>query len=288
MKKSKAVKGETLYDSSTRKVSKFINTPLPPKQYEGKVLPGSEIAKAAGKGKLPYVRAKIEVLNSAAKKGGKNRILYHNFFLNTSPDADGKASVDRQDGITAYSHAIGAKLKCPVIPAKKLPKDGGDLVNVKILDHDIAVKFLEKAAGRVFKMRTKNEPSLEATVPPTLWPKVDAFIDAEEESEDGEEEDEDEEGSDEDEEDDDEDEESDEEESDDEDEDEDSEDDEDEDESDDEDEDDEDEEDDEEDDDEDEDESDDDEEEDEDEDEEPVKKKAKKAAKKPVKKKGKK
>lgn len=287
MKKSKAVKGETLYDSSTRKVSKFINTPLPPKQYEGKVLPGSEIAKAAGKGKLPYVRAKIEVLNSAAKKGGKNRILYHNFFLNTSTDADGKASVDRQDGITAYSHAIGAKLKCPVIPAKKLPKDGGDLVNVKILDHDIAVKFLEKAAGRVFKMRTKNEPSLEATVPPTLWPKVDAFIDAEEESEDGEEEDEDEEGS-EDEEDDDEDEESDEEESDDEDEDEDSEDDEDEDESDDEDEDDEDEEDDEEDDDEDEDESDDDEEEDEDEDEEPVKKKAKKAAKKPVKKKGKK
>lgn len=204
------VKGEASFDSQSRKVKRFESTPLTPAEYEGKLLPGVEIKKAAGKGKLPYAQCKLEVLNSAGKKGGKNRKMIKRFFLNTSPDADGVAGVDRGDGIVAYFNAIGSRLKAGVVKAMKEVKGSktGELTEVKIIDPDHAKKALEGTAGTVFKMRTKNDPSNKPG-DNTLWPAVDFFIEAGEESEEEDEDeteedeteetDEDEEGSDEDE-----------------------------------------------------------------------------------------
>lgn len=268
----KAPKGESTFDSKKQKVHTFENKPLPIKDYSGKLLAGWEIGKADGQGKLPYVKGKIVALKSASKKGGKDRTMFQNFWLNTTPGDSGKAAVNGQDQIVALCNAMGKSFKCPVISAKRMNPETEELETVKILDPAKVVKLLEGMVGPSFKFRSKNEKSVKPG-DDTLWPRVDRFIakddaGSEEEEDEGEsdEEDEDEEGEDDEESDDedeeDEDEEDDEEESDDEDED--SDDDEDEDEDEDED-------------------SDDDEEESDDEDEdeeEPVKKKGKKIIKK--------
>lgn len=285
MKKSKGVKGESSFDSKSRKVRKFDNTPLPVKVYEGKVLPGATIEKAAGKGKLPYISCKVEALNSASTKGGKNRKLTHRFFLNMTPNEKGNSHIDSPDQLVAYTKAIDATFKAKGVPAVKIDDKGpkiGVKQNVTIVDPDACLKFIEGTAGTVFKFKSMNEPSNKPG-DDTLWPKVGNFIEADPEDSE-EDEDDDSEDDDEEEEDDEEEGDDDEEGEDEDDEEEDDEDSEDDDESDDEDEDEN--EDDDEDSEDDDDEESDDEEDDEDE-EEPVKKKAKKKAA-PAKKKGKK
>ncbi len=196
------IKGESSFDSNSQKVVKFVNTPLPIKVYEGKLMPGAAIEKAAGKGKLPYIQGKVEALNSSAKKGGKNRTITHRFFLNTTPNANGNAHVNMGDQIVAYCKATNNRLKCPVIPMTKID-DKGNQSNVQVLDPDKLLQFLEGTAGTVFSFKSKNEPDQKDKT--VLWPKVDHFIEAEEESEeededneDGEEEDDDEDDADED------------------------------------------------------------------------------------------
>lgn len=285
-KKSKGVKGESSFDSKSRKVRKFDNTPLPVKVYEGKVLPGATIEKAAGKGKLPYISCKVEALNSASVKGGKNRKLTHRFFLNMTPNEKGNSHIDSPDQLVAYTKAIDATFKAKGVPAVKIDDKGpkaGVKQNVVIVDPDACLKFIEGTAGTVFKFKSMNEPSNKPG-DDTLWPKVGNFIEADPEDSEEEDEDDEDEGDDEEEEDDEEEGDDDEEGEDEDDEEEDDEDSEDDDESDDEDED-ENEDDDEDSEDDDDEESDD--EEDDEEDDEPVKKKAKKKAA-PAKKKGKK
>ncbi len=190
--------GEKSFNASDRTVKKFNNTPLTPTKYEGKLLPGLELKKAAGAGKLPYIFGMVEILNTG-KDGGKNRKMTKMFFLNTSPDADGIAGVDRGDGIVAYSKAVGANLKCGVIEAMKEVKGSttGELTKVWILDPNAALKYLEGTAGTIHSFQTKNEAAQDGT----KWPKVDFYIEAEEESGDEEDEDEDDESDDEDDED---------------------------------------------------------------------------------------
>lgn len=288
-------KGEAVFNSKKVKVAQFESSPLPVKEYSGKLLPGFTVEKADGQGKLPYVKGRLVALKSATKKGGKDRTIQLRFWTNTTVGEGKKVSaVQISDQIVALMNALGKSFTCPVIKAKKMNEETEKLEPVQILDPNKLVKLLEGMVGKSFKFISKNEkdnrPGNE-----TLWPKVDRFIAAggEEADEDSDEEDEDEEEDSEDEDesdDEDSDDDSDDEDSDDEDEDEDEEEDddsEDEDESED-DEDDEDSEDEDEDEDEDSDDEDDDEEED-DENEEPVKKKGKKApAKKVTKKKAKK
>lgn len=185
----KAVKGEVMFDSSTRKVKKFDNTPLPVAIYEGKLQPGAAVQKAAGAGKLPYVVAFIEVLNTAGKAGGKNRRVRHSFFLNCTPSEKGHVAVDSQDGILAYCKATGQRLKCPFKPATKVGDDGKPH-NVTILDPARLVKYLEGTAGQVFKFKTKNKPNTKPGADPKdLFTNVDFFVEAGESSESSEDED---------------------------------------------------------------------------------------------------
>lgn len=200
MKKSKGVKGESSFDSKSRKVRKFDNTPLPVKVYEGKVLPGATIEKAAGKGKLPYISCKVEALNSASSKGGKNRKLTHRFFLNMTPNEKGNSHIDSPDQLVAYTKSIDATFKAKGVPAVKIDDKGpkaGVKQNVTIVDPDACLKFIEGTAGTVFKFKSMNEASNKPG-DDTLWPKVGNFIEADpEDSEEEEDEDDEEEGDDE-------------------------------------------------------------------------------------------
>lgn len=190
----KAPKGEGTFDSKKQKVHVFENKPLPVAEYGGKLVTGWEVAKSDGQGKLPYVRGKVEGLKTAAKKGGKNRMIFHNFFLNTTPNENGRAQVNAQDGIVALCNAMGKSFKCPVISAKKMNAETEKLETVKILDPAKVVKLLEGMVGPTFKFRSKNEKGFKPG-DETLWPKVDRFIAkaGEDESEEEDEEDEDEE-----------------------------------------------------------------------------------------------
>lgn len=169
------IKGESSFDSNTRTVRKFVNVPLPVKEYEGKLLPGATIEKAPGQGKLPYIKVKIEALNSASQKGGKNRTLQSMFFLNTTPNAKGNSHIESGDQLVAYCKSINTRLKCSCIPDTKIGDDGAEQA-VMILDPNKALKFIEGTAGTVFRFKSKNEPSMQDKT--VLWPKVDHFIEA--------------------------------------------------------------------------------------------------------------
>ncbi len=185
-------KGETTFDASKQQVKKYESTPLPIKEYEGKLLPGLQLKKAAGAGKLPYVFGMIECLNSAVSEGGKNRKISKMFFLNTSPDKDGVAGVNRQDGIVAYSKAVGANLKCGTVSAQKAIGDTGEMVGVRILDPNQALRYLEGTAGQLFSFKSKLQPDQNGV----KWGAIDFFIEADGGDEDGDEDSSDEDSSD--------------------------------------------------------------------------------------------
>ncbi len=178
-------KGEAKFDSSKEKTHKYENKPLPVQEYEFKLLTGPEIKVAQGVGKLPYINAQLELLNTAEKKGGKNRKIYHRFFLNTSPGKDGVKGTNRQDGIVAFSHAIGKKLVCNTEPAVRVD-DKGEKQNVVILTADSVKQWLGGMAGATGKLKSKNEK--DQRNPDQSWPKVDFFIAAAEQADESEEE----------------------------------------------------------------------------------------------------
>lgn len=178
-------KGESKFDSSAEKTHKYENKPLPVQDYEFKLLSGPEIKVAQGVGKLPYINAQLELLNTAEKKGGKNRKIYHRFFLNTSPGKDGVKGTNRQDGIVAFAQAIGKKLVCNTEPAVKVD-DKGNKENVVILTADSVKQWLGGMAGAMGKLKSKNEK--DQRNPDQSWPKVDFFHAAAESSDEDEEE----------------------------------------------------------------------------------------------------
>lgn len=185
--------GERTFNSSEQQVTRYENKPLPVADYRAKIRTDkAEIAVAQGPGKLPYINGVVfELMNTAQSEGGKNRTIRQRFFLNTSPDKDGKASVNRGAGVVALAKATGRQFKGVTLISRTKIDDAGNEKQVEILNPNQMLAWIKTLDGVVVKLKSKNGKPTDDGV---KWPEVDFFHEREVEEEDeDEEQDEDEE-----------------------------------------------------------------------------------------------
>lgn len=153
-------KGQKTFSSSGRKVVKLEFKPLPPGEYELKLNAKTlEIKTAAGPGKLPYINASVEALGTGGDSG-KNRRVYHRFFLDTTPSKkDGVSMVERGAGLVAFARAGGVELDGIPVVAKTKINDDGSSEEHEILDPKAVLEFLKGLDGSVISAKVKVTPA---------------------------------------------------------------------------------------------------------------------------------
>lgn len=156
MENNTVTTGEKTFSTSGRKVQTI--KPIPEGTYEFALRAGTtDIRVAKPKDgeeqadKLPYVTCQVEVMGTALTEGGKNRVLFPMFFLDTLPNANGNVSIDGSTGLTAIARALGAELEGITIVERTTTK--GE--NQAYLNPKEVSEWLESHAGETFKGRVK-------------------------------------------------------------------------------------------------------------------------------------
>lgn len=145
--------GESNFVVSGRKVQRYDNTPIPAGKYELKLLATeAKVDKKPEPGKLPYISVPFEVLGTG-KDGGKNRRYYHNFFLKTDPEKNGRAMVDWAGGITDFAQAAGIE----AIPAATTETTDTEGQTVTLLSPTDVLNFIKTLDGAVVNAQLKIE-----------------------------------------------------------------------------------------------------------------------------------
>ncbi len=153
--------GVTKFSTEGRTVVKVEFSPPPQKDWEARLQTEHiKVAVANGAGKLPYVQTRIELLDSATREGGKNFLLFHNFFLDLTPSPkDGVVMVDRQNGIVAFSKAIATALSDVEVITKPKMLDTGETIQAEMLNPNQVMTWLKQFDGMVFKLHSKIDPA---------------------------------------------------------------------------------------------------------------------------------
>ncbi len=103
-------KGEARYSSAGKVVARFDNKPLPRDDYQLSLKKdGLAVKRSEEKGPdaIPYVNVRFSAGGTAAKEGGKDRLVFHKFFLSMKPGADGIIMPERGGGIVEFCRSFG-------------------------------------------------------------------------------------------------------------------------------------------------------------------------------------
>lgn len=115
-------KGEARYSSAGKTVVRFDNKPLPTGMYQLALKEdGLEVKKsdAAGPDAIPYVNCRLEALSTASREGGKNRLVFHKWFLSMKPGSDGIIMPERGGGIVEFCRSYGEEADFGLIEQKQ-------------------------------------------------------------------------------------------------------------------------------------------------------------------------
>lgn len=136
------ITGEKKWSSKGRETKKSTFEPLPPGEYEFKILGSTfEKRKKQEPGSIPYVTGRFEVMGQDSK-----RLLFPMFFLGVDAGKDGVANVERANGLLGLSQAVAQELDASIRTLKN--KDGAD---VNILNPDDVVNWLKSLDGTIVK-----------------------------------------------------------------------------------------------------------------------------------------
>ncbi len=146
--------GEKRFNSGEREVSKSDFTPVPPGTWTGKLVGSkAEIRKKKDEpSAVPYISVPFEVIGSALKEGQKNRMVYHRFFLSTTPNEGGRVMVDNQEQIVAFGKASGLALDAGIMEVTD-PKGK----EIEILNPNDVLTYLKENDGQLVQLHTKLE-----------------------------------------------------------------------------------------------------------------------------------
>jgi hypothetical protein len=103
-------KGEMRYNSTGKQVVRFENKPIPRGDYQLTLLADDlKVKRSEEKGPdaVPYIGARFAAGGTAAKEGGKDRLVFVNFFLSMKPGSDGQIMPERGGGLVEYCRAHG-------------------------------------------------------------------------------------------------------------------------------------------------------------------------------------
>lgn len=148
-------KGES-YSSAGKQVHGFSFQPIAKGDYKLKLLEeglGVKKSEAKGPDAIPYINTRFEVLDSAAKEGQKNRLVFPMFFLSLEPGKDGIIGPERQGGIVEFLRANGKELQTGVL--SQTQEDGSV---VKYLDPKPILEMLQEMTDGITDAHIDIEP----------------------------------------------------------------------------------------------------------------------------------
>ncbi len=163
------------WSSKGKEAKKFNFEPFPPGEYELKLLGDStETRRKQEPGALPYNATRFEALGTATGEGGKNRLLFHNFFLSLKPGKGGDAMPERADQLAGFGKALGDE---PQLPTQEYNIGTPDVPSyVTILDALVVKKWLIAHDGAIVKAKVKVDRGSKDYGPKNV---VEFFIEAE-------------------------------------------------------------------------------------------------------------
>lgn len=151
--------GETKFSSRGQAVKRFTNNPIPRGVYPLELLgDGMEVkvSKDNPENSIPRVGVRFAA-QGTGKDGGKDRLMFHDFFLSLKPGKDGVAMPFRGGGLVEFARAQGDELENIDLLEKTIEVDGAPL-KVKYLDPAQVMEYLESKVGVV----TEGKVTIEA------------------------------------------------------------------------------------------------------------------------------
>jgi hypothetical protein len=165
--------GEKVFSTRGRTTTKYNFEPPAPGEYEFKIRGASvAIGCKPEPGSVPYVKVQLEALNTATDaSNGRNKLVFHMLFLNTSPMGNGFILTDKGGQIVDLAHALGEEPNIPILDhdAKvKVGKDEYEMKTVEILDPQAVKQWLVDHDGATVrgkvKHRKRDDGSVEGTI----------------------------------------------------------------------------------------------------------------------------
>lgn len=163
-------KGEKRYSSAGKDIHEFNFQPIPEDDYDLVLLAdGLEMRRSKDQGPdaIPYIGCRFEALNTAAKEGQKNRLVFINFFCSLKPGSDGVIMPERGGGLAQLYRSKGVELDAPVL-SKSIKKGEGENAQeeeVEYLDPETIIEQLKewtdsKFRGHVSIEREREKPGM--------------------------------------------------------------------------------------------------------------------------------
>lgn len=139
-------KGEKKFSTQGREARKFSSKPFKAGDYDLKLLGDTAETRTSQSNPKnpPYVNVAFQALGTA-EDGGRDRRVYHNFFVSLKPGKDGSIMVDRADQIVGLSKATG----------QELDFDTQTIKEVECVNPTQLVKWLKANDGLVVKGHVK-------------------------------------------------------------------------------------------------------------------------------------
>ena len=146
--------GEKRVNFGERKVTKFQFKPVDPGEWDLKLNAGkAEIRKSKEKGPnaVPYINVSFSALGSGGEEG-KDRLVFHSFFLKVTPGDNGQAMIDAENGIGGYIAALGL---ADDFQPRTMEVEDPDGNTIEILNPNDVLRFLQEHDGVVVRGRTR-------------------------------------------------------------------------------------------------------------------------------------
>lgn len=147
--------GEKTFSTKDRAVTK--PQPIPEGTYEATFRPNSAEARLPKNVKeglqlsdgIPYVTAQLELIGTSLSEGGKNRVVFPMFFLDTRPNERGEVSLDSSSGLTGLARAMDTDLE----GIEVVTREASNGTVQEFLNARQVAEWLNSKAGETFKVR---------------------------------------------------------------------------------------------------------------------------------------
>jgi hypothetical protein len=144
--------GERTFSTTGRNVVAPKTTLIPPGNYTLKVGSDASIGQSDKPGSVPYINVSFEVEGTSTAEGGKNRRVFHRFFIGLKEGKDGVVNLDRENGLVAFAQALNTQLEGIEIVSRDDEGTATEYLNPRQL-----VEWLKGYAGAEVKGRVKTE-----------------------------------------------------------------------------------------------------------------------------------
>lgn len=149
--------GEKTFSTTGREVKTVTFKPIPAGNYDLTLNADATIAKADKPDAIPYINVSFTAGGTAESEGGKDKRVFHRFFIGLAPGKDGVINMDRENGLTALAQALNTQIEGMEVITREAENSNGEAVTLEYLNPKQVVEWLKGFNGAVVKGRIKVE-----------------------------------------------------------------------------------------------------------------------------------